>query len=77
MAPVTVTSTGVARHPIDDSNLKALISRLRLFDNSPSSVNTPLPQDQQEVEIDIEGLIGELERFTEWRYGELVSSTID
>ncbi len=70
MAPVTATATGVAHHPIDDTNLEALILRLRSFDNS-SCVKSSF-QEQSEVHIDIEGLVGELERFTEWRFGELV-----
>lgn len=73
MAPVTVTTTGVARHPIDDANLEALISRLRSFDKR-SNVTTTLETNDLETDLDIEGLVGELERFTAWRFGELVRS---
>ena len=37
MAPVTTTSTGVARQIIDDPNLIALIERLSKFDSSSAS----------------------------------------
>ena len=79
MAPVTATTTGVARHPIDDANLETLISRLRSFDKR-SNVTTTLQTNDLETDLDIEGLVGELERFTEWRFGELVrrdTSNID
>lgn len=65
MAPVTVTITGVQRQPIDDSELVALIKSLCLYyavdDGKPCSEN-----------VDIEGLVGELERVDQWKYTEQV-----
>lgn len=43
MAPVTASSTGVARQTIDDPNLIALIERLSKFDPHDSSVAGDVP----------------------------------
>lgn len=78
MAPAAATVTGVQRQTIDDLKLITLLERLRGYDpvtTPPCSKNDDC--DDSEVLsssqiIDIEGLVGELERWPQWRFQELV-----
>jgi len=77
MAPAAATVTGVQRQTIDDLKLITLLERLRGYDpvtTPPCSKNDDC--DDSEVLsssqiIDIEGLVGELERWPQWRFQEL------
>lgn len=62
MAPITATSTGIQPQVIDDVELSDLIVRLNAFDTSGSS-----------AEVDVSGLVRELEHYSTWKFQELVS----
>ncbi len=75
MAPVTATSTGITRQFIDDPELKALLERLSSYDVGPVK---PLPEGSRDAnaeaaKVDIEALVGELERWPQWKFQEMVS----
>jgi hypothetical protein len=81
MAPVTETATGVGGQRIEDPQLRALLDRLRTYgaetselegdtdkansDDSDSAMQPP-------SRVDVEGLVGELERWPKWRFHEQV-----
>ncbi len=77
MAPVTVTTTGILRQPIDDSELVALIETLSSY-ATVSGIKNDNHNDYNGLpsiecsDIDIEGLVGELEIFDDWRFTEQV-----
>lgn len=75
MAPITTTTTGIPRQPIDDPELVSLIKRLQSYDclvhreEVGGSAGSSIGKDDN---VDIEGLVGELERVDQWRYTEQV-----
>ena len=87
MAPVTATSTGIPRQFIDDPQLTALLERLSSYDvrrnsdsdggnldKSTSDKDVDGDNSNDETErVDIEGLVGELERWSQWKFQEVVS----
>ena len=77
MAPVAATITGVQRQTIDDPKLVALLERLRNYERvTTQSHLAPIDCDDETLNspqiVDIEGLVGELERWPQWRFQELV-----
>lgn len=84
MAPVTATSTGFCNQFIDDDRLSSLLERLSAYDTSESNASSNLDAevgnadgdvdaDADAVRIDVEGLVGELERWPQWKFEETVS----
>lgn len=77
MAPVTVTTTGISRQPIDDCELVALIETLSNYATA-SGIKNDNYNDYNGLssiecsDVDIEGLVGELEIFDNWRFTEQV-----
>lgn len=67
MAPVTATTIGVPHQPIDDPDLISFIDRLRVYARSTQCSN------DNDVGLDIEGLVGELEKRIHWDFSEQVS----
>lgn len=83
MAPVTATSTGFCNQFIDDDRLSSLLERLSAYDTSESNASSNLDAeignydaDAAAVRIDVEGLVGELERWHQWKFEETVSDFI-
>lgn len=77
MAPITSTTTGIPRQTIDDAVLRSLIDTLSSYDcnnlvNDVASENRA-PSDTCSSRVDVEGLVGELERWPQWRFQEMVS----
>ena len=85
MAPVTATSTGIPRQFIDDPELFALLERLSSYDVSTSKPirgnsqtgGASADADTDTARVDVEGLVGELERWTQWKFQEMVSYTFE
>ena len=80
MAPVTATKTGIPRQTIDDPQLKALLSRLSeyaihdtIFASSDNFGTASDNKGDEQSRVDVEGLVGELERWPRWRFQEMVS----
>jgi hypothetical protein len=74
MAPVTATTTGVARQIIDNPELTQLLERLSAFDTSNPDVEDVFDDstlDGNASRIDLEGLVGELERWPRWKFQEM------
>ena len=81
MAPVTVTATGVGGERIEDPQLRALLDRLCTFKVETNALeegtNEASNDDsdhkmQSPSRVDVEGLVGELERWPKWRFHEQV-----
>jgi|EP00979_Chaetoceros_neogracilis_P003837 hypothetical protein len=76
MAPVTATTTGVARQVIDNPQLIQLLERLSVFDRTNPDVEDIFDDsalDSDTSRIDLEGLVGELEKCSRWKFEEMVS----
>ena len=79
MAPVTATTTGVARQIIDNPELTQLLERLSAFDTSNPDVEDVFDDstlDCNASRLDLEGLVGELERWPRWKFQEMVSENL-
>ena len=77
MAPITSTTTGIPRQTIDDAVLRSLIDTLSSYDcnslvEAEASKNYA-PSNTCSGRVDVEGLVGELERWPQWRFQEMVS----
>jgi len=88
MAPVTASSTGVTRQIIDDVQLKDFLERLCSYDTfsntSGSFRGASGNKDDDDMivdgtatatgtaRVDVEGLVGELERWPRWKFQEMV-----
>jgi hypothetical protein len=89
MAPITATTQGIERQTIDDPELVDLLKRLSSYDTTNNDANGSDLRRRQEqgqfdhdssqqpecvdLDVDVEGLVGELERWSYWKFQELVS----
>jgi len=76
MRPVAATVTAVQRQTIDDPKLVALLERLRNYDPVTAKSHSTLIDCDDETltstqKVDIEGLVGELDRWPQWRFQKL------
>jgi len=77
MAPITSTTTGIPRQTIDDAVLRSLIDTLSSYDcdslaKAEASKNHA-PSNACSGRVDVEGLVGELERWPQWRFQEMAN----
>jgi len=77
MAPITSTTTGIPRQTIDDAVLRSLIDTLSSYDcNSlveAEASKSDAPSNTCSGRVDVEGLVGELERWPQWRFQEMAN----
>ena len=80
MAPITATTVGVPRQTIDDPALSSLLERLTSYDcqrdTTPSTINqmdvTNDSGDMDVPRVDVDGLVKELEKYSQWKFQEMV-----
>ena len=74
MAPVTATSTGLARQDIDDEELVQLIESISTCGRIQPEPNSIGSSSKKYIDIDIDKLVEVLDKCQTWRFQEQVST---